>query len=114
MMDALNANASLAMMKTANTDPVKYADIKNTKRLDEAAKDFEAVFISEMMKPMFEGLETDTMFGGGQAEEVFRSFMLQEYGKMVAQTERVGIAPHIKDAMIKLQEQQSNPQKTEG
>ena len=114
MIDTLNTNASLAMMKVSNTDPAKFADIKNAKRLDAASKDFEAVFISEMMKPMFEGLETDTMFGGGQAEEVFRSFMLQEYGKMVAQTERVGIAPHIKDAMIKLQEQQTTTKKTEG
>lgn len=82
---------------------VKIADAK----MERAAKDFEAVFLSEMMKPMFDGLKSDGMFGGGHAEEIFRSVMIQEYGKMVADTGRVGIADHVRDAMIKLQEQQT-------
>ena len=32
----------------------------------ETAEAFEASFLSQMLKPMFEGLKTDGMFGGGQ------------------------------------------------
>lgn len=76
---------------------------KQLKKIDETAKDFEAVFISEMMKPMFEGLKTDTMFGGGQAEEMFRSIMIQEYGKSMAQTGSIGIADQVKASLINAQ-----------
>ena len=36
--------------------------LKNREDIEAAARDFEAVFISQMIKPMFEGIETDSMF----------------------------------------------------
>ena len=38
------------------------------KRALKTAQDFEASFLSQMFKPMFEGLKTDGAFGGGSAE----------------------------------------------
>lgn len=84
------------------TAPVVLNDTK-MKKIEESAREFEAVFISEMIKPMFEGLKTDGMFGGGKAEEVFRSIMLQEYGKAIASTNTIGIADHVKAELIKAQ-----------
>lgn len=72
-------------------------------QIEESAVDFEAMFISEMMKPMFEGIETDSMFGGGKGEEVFRGFLLQEYGKQMASSQSLGIADQVKGAMIEMQ-----------
>ncbi len=86
----------------------KAKTVQNARALEKAgetAKEFEAVFISEMMKPMFEGIETDGMFGGGKGEEVFRGMMMQEYGKMIAQTQGVGLADQVKQQMILMQEQ---------
>ena len=37
-------------------------------RVRETAEAFEASFLSQMLKPMFEGLSTDGPFGGGEAE----------------------------------------------
>lgn len=68
------------------------------------AEEFEAVFIAEMMKPMFEGLKTEGMFGGGKAEEIFRGMILQEYGKMMAGTGALNMADSVKAEMIKMQE----------
>ncbi len=73
-------------------------------RIEESARDFEAMFVTEMMKPMFEGIETGGLFGGGKTEEIFRGFMLDEYGKMVAQTGQLGIADMVKAQMIEMQE----------
>ncbi|MRG73871.1 hypothetical protein GH722_19095 [Alphaproteobacteria bacterium HT1-32] len=70
----------------------------------EAAKDFEAVFISSMIQPMFESLETDGMFGGGQGEKVFRSMMVQEYGRKMVDAGGIGLADKVYEAMLQAQE----------
>lgn len=82
---------------------------KNDNRAIKAAEDFEAVFISEMLKPMFNMIEVDETFGGGKGEEVFRDIMVQEYGKMIAKQGGIGLAQHIKDELIKIQEHGQNP-----
>ncbi len=44
---------------------------------DKTAKDFTAVFFSQMLQPMFEGVGVDPMFGGGHGEEVMKSFLIR-------------------------------------
>ena len=39
------------------------------KKIDDTAQDFEAVFISQMLEHMFDGVETDPLTGGGEAED---------------------------------------------
>lgn len=73
--------------------------------INAAAEDFEAVFIAEMMKPMFDGIKTDGPFGGGKGEEIFRGMMLQEYGKMMAQTGDIGLSDTVRAHMIAMQEE---------
>ncbi len=69
-----------------------------------AAKDFEAVFLSEMFSHMFEGLNVDPMFGGGQGEKMFRGMLVQQYGKMMAQGHGIGISDQLQKMMIQMQE----------
>lgn len=110
--DLLSQNASLALLQNAQstTDKVSGklngANAKNMEKIAGAAEEFEAMFISEMMKPMFEGISVDGPFGGGKGEDVFRGFLLQEYGKITAKTGNVGIADHVKEHLIKMQETQ--------
>ncbi len=80
------------------------ARTKDDAKIAQAAKDFEAMFITEMMKPMFEDLKPDPMFGGGKGEEIFQGFMLEEYGKLMAETGQIGIADAVKAEMLKMQE----------
>ncbi|PCJ97570.1 MAG: flagellar biosynthesis protein FlgJ [Zetaproteobacteria bacterium] len=75
----------------------------NREKIEEIARDFEAVFITEMMKPMFEGLETDGPFGGGKGEEIFRGIMLDEYGKNVASLNVIGIQTQVANELIEMQ-----------
>ncbi len=91
------ASNTLSALKQAARD-------KEMDRLDEVAQDFEAMFISEMMKPMFEGIKPDKMFGGGKTEEVFNGMLIQEYGKLMAETGQLGIAKHVKAELIRMQE----------
>lgn len=73
-------------------------------KIDKTAQDYEAGFVSAMLESMFAGIKTDKMFGGGSAEDMYRSLMTQEYGKAVAARGSLGIADSIKSAMIKMQE----------
>ena len=72
--------------------------------IDKTSQDFEAMFATQMLQPMFEGIPVNPTFGGGHGEEVMRSFMLQEYGKMLAKGGRLGIAAQVKSEMIRAQE----------
>lgn len=78
------------------------ADEKKTR---EAAKDFEAFFIGQMMEHMMAGVETDPMFGGGPGEDMWRSMLNQEYGKELAKSGKLGIADHVMRGMLLAQEQ---------
>jgi Rod binding domain-containing protein len=69
-----------------------------------AAKDFSAMFTSQMLAPMWEGIEVNEYFGGGHGEEVFRGLMLQEYGKIAAAGDSYGLAAQVKGEMLKIQE----------
>jgi len=53
---------------------------------------------------MFQGVDTDPMFGGGEGESIFRSFLVQEYGKQVARTGGIGIADMVQRQLLQLQE----------
>ncbi len=71
--------------------------------IDKASKDFESMFMSQMLQPMFEGMSTDPLFGGGHGEQVMRTFLVQEYGKIAAQGGNIGIAAEVKNEMIRAQ-----------
>ncbi len=68
------------------------------------AEEFEAVFIAQMMAPMFEGLETDEMFGGGAGEDIYRSILVEEYGKSIARAGGIGLSDAIQREILRLQE----------
>jgi peptidoglycan hydrolase FlgJ len=71
-----------------------------------AAQEFEALFLSEMLAPAFESVDTDGLFGGGESEKIFRSMMVQEYGKAIAQSGGVGIADAVQREILRMQENQ--------
>lgn len=85
--------------ETTGLSPKQLAETKA------AAKEFEAVFISEMMSHMFEGVETDPVFGGGSGEDMFRSMLIQEYGKQMSKGPGVGISDQLQKTMIEMQQQ---------
>ena len=80
------------------------ADAASTARMRKTAEDFEASFLSQMLKPMFEGLSTDGPFGGGEAEGTWRSFMLDAIARTTVKAGGIGLADTVMSEMIKMQE----------
>lgn len=103
---------NIISQSTSNIAAAKAASVQGNMKhaqpdkYDIAAKEFEAVYISQMLTPMFDGLETDGMFGGGNAESIYRSMMIDEYGKMIAQNGGIGLADAVKAQMIEMQSKQ--------
>ncbi|HEU0118526.1 MAG TPA: chemotaxis protein, partial [Alphaproteobacteria bacterium] len=54
---------------------------KGAANVDKTSQDFESMFMSQMLQPMFDTIDVDPVFGGGHGEQVMRSFLVQEYGK---------------------------------
>ncbi len=82
---------------------------ENERDVREAAQQFEAMFMSEMLNHMHQGIDADGVFGGGRGEEVFRSLLVQEYGQMIARSGQVKISDGIAREMLRMQEEQRNP-----
>ncbi len=95
-------NASMISQFQAEAPRVGQPATKGQAR--KVAEDFEAFFLSQFIGHMFAGVKTDGPFGGGQGEEIFRSVLTQEYGKVMARNGGVGIADDVYREIIKLQE----------
>ena len=91
-------------MNALGASPASLSAALGNSNIDKTAQDFEAMFATQMLQPMFEGIQVDPNFGGGHGEEVMRSFLLQEYGKMLAKGGRLGIAAQVKSEMLRAQE----------
>ena len=83
----------------------------NEAGIEKVAEDFEAFFAGTYFEQMFSGIEPDAITGGGQGEAMFRSLMIQEYGKAVARQHKLGIADIVKSQLLRLQETQQETMK---
>jgi flagellar protein FlgJ len=69
-----------------------------------AAKSFESVFVTQFLGSMFDGISTDGPFGGGEGEQMFRSLMVDEYGKQIEKQGGFGLAKDVARELLKTQE----------
>ena len=82
--------------------------IFDVKKAQESAESFEAFFMTRMMESMFEGVSTEGMFGGGHAEKIYRSLLLDEYGKEMAKVGSIGVKDYVMNAILQMQEASSD------
>ena len=68
------------------------------------SKEYESVFISQFLGSMFSGIQSDSITGGGQGEEMFRSLMVNEYGKSIEQQGGFGLARQMQAELLKHQQ----------
>lgn len=103
-MDAA-ALSSQAQFAATQPKPVqgKAQDIEHARKV---AKDFEAMFMTQMLGHMFTGIEGENgYFGGGHAEAMFRPMLLEQYGKMIAnRAGGIGLADHVTRSLLAHQE----------
>lgn len=106
MTDPLIQTDILATRQALGLGSEGPAQTANAAAARQTAEEFEAVFLSQMLSHMFAGVETGGPFGGGHAESVYRSVMVDEYGKMMARSGGVGIADAVMGEILRIQESQ--------
>jgi len=105
---AIGAQAELAQQQAARTDTGPSANqgatTDNEAVLERKAQEFKASFLGKMLKPMFEELQSDGMFGGGHGEKMFRGMLVEEYAQEMAKKTDFGLTSEIKNELMKAQE----------
>lgn len=100
-MELESLNPSLLRTPQTNFGVRKETGPEEMRKL---AQDFEASFLSQMLKPMFEGISTEAPFGGGAGEEMWRGFLVEEMAKQTSRAGGVGLANTVMSHMLKAQE----------
>ena len=77
---------------------------KTIAQAKKVAQDFESVFISQMLQPLFQNLGAEKPFGGGSSEAMWRSMQVDEYGKAISKAGGIGIADAVFREILKMQE----------
>jgi flagellar protein FlgJ len=105
ILDGVRSN--LATQK-ASEQKKRFDQILNTKMEEEGKKksklldacyDMEALFIDSMLKSMRKTiLETD-FFGKSLAKDIFSDMLYSEYAKLMAKTDKFGLAHEIYDQL---------------
>ena len=98
--------ASPALLRPLPSPPAAVA----TERMRETAEQFEASFLAQMLKAMFEGLSTEAPFGGGEAEGTWRGFLVEQIAKQTVRAGGIGLADQVVAQMLKMQEEQEPAQ----
>jgi Rod binding domain-containing protein len=100
-MDSAAALSPSAAPKVAALPPGLSGDDAH-----KVAQDFETFFLSQTFESMFADVGTDSLFGGGNGEQIYRSMLLQEYSKVAAKNGGIGIADAVQREILRLQETQ--------
>lgn len=96
---AQNRTAQLSSSATASS---------NTGSLRDKAVELEGVFLNTLVSQMFSGLDARGAFGGGYAEETWRSMQSELYASQLANNGGIGIADMIMPDLLAIQEAAGN------
>lgn len=94
-LQSLQAGKLSAIKAGAENAAAAAAADKSDAKIKEIAQSFESMFIAQMFEHMNEGVEPDPNFGGGQAEQMFKSLLNDQYAQELSKRGGVGIAPAV-------------------
>ena len=70
---------------------------------EKVAKQFESMFVSQMLSPMFAGLSTDGLGGGGSGEAAFRPMLIEKYADALTKKGGFGISDAVLKEILHMQ-----------
>jgi flagellar protein FlgJ len=71
--------------------------------MKKAAEDFESLFLNIVLKAMRDTVPKSALIDGGNAEEIYKGMLDEEYAKMMAQQRHTGLADNIEAFMLQAQ-----------
>ncbi len=104
MLHALTDNKSLAQTSQEAMGNLITSKKATPEEAIKAAGDFEAVFLSQMLAPMWAGVGENNYMGGGSAEDTYHSMLVNEYGKLLSKTGGLGFTDAVQRELLTMQE----------
>ena len=92
-----------APMTLSAAPQLPLATPEQRRKIQDTAQAFEGQLLGLLMQPMFEGLQTDGPFGGGNSEGTYKAFLVEAIGKQVAKAGGVGLSDPVAREMLKMQ-----------
>jgi len=103
----MNIDATVATNISAKIDLLKGAKGMSAEKIDATAKDFESLFVSQMVENMFGESSGDSAFGSSETDDIYKGMMTQEYGKIITKSGGIGIADYVKRELLQMQEKKN-------
>jgi Rod binding domain-containing protein len=91
----INSDKNTQINKFSEKSSVKKDKKEVNPRIYKEAKDLESVLISVMVDPMFPKGKESGLYGGGAGSDIYRSMMIQQYGKILSNDTNLGLAENI-------------------
>ena len=109
-MSEMSSNGLFAMQAgNALSQGRSLPNIRGAENLHQArkvAQEFEAVFLGQMLQPMFQNIDAAEPFGGSASDKIWKTMQVEEYGKAIAKAGGIGLADAVFREIIKTQELQ--------
>ena len=99
----LSALSPAPLAPAAPVQPANAAELAKRGQIRETAENFEASFLSAMLQEMFKEVQVSEPFGGGEGEDLFKSFMTDAFSKQIVKSGGVGLSDAVAREMLKLQ-----------
>lgn len=89
---------------TGTTGVSSLANPARVQKIKAQAKEFESVFIAQMLNSMTSSLSDKTGFDGGHAEQQWRTIQNEYTAKAIVAKGGIGLASQIAGQLLKVQE----------
>ena len=96
MASVANSNMQLAQLKNSAGTVQTAKDRGDAKA---AAQEFESLFLGQLLKLMFDTVPVSENFGGGFAEQTYKSLLIDQYGEGISKSGGIGIAGKLQQSL---------------
>jgi Rod binding domain-containing protein len=90
------------LLQGATTAP-SAAEMAKRGDIQKTAEQFEASFLGIMLQSMFKDVKVSEPFGGGDGEDMWKTFMTDAMAKSMTRAGGIGLAAPVAREMLKLQ-----------
>lgn len=99
-MLTINPSVKTATNQEVSSVGNKELSANNLEKLENAASQFESLFMDLMLQSMRKTVQKSGFMDGGHAEELYRSLLDSEYAKIMAQTNMTGLSQKIVEQLL--------------
>ena len=92
-----------ALSTTPGPAATSAAELARRGQIRQTAQNFEGSFLTSMFETMFSSVPTDSVFGGGPGEDMWKGFLAEAMAKQTAKRGGIGVSKAVEREMLKLQ-----------